>query len=121
MNLEDAVNGMLDAREKLRSKEGINNPMYMSEHMDRLAQYTGAVEERLADYEEAYEAERYGKYLEYAKTMSATAADNQSKAETNHTYAQNTKLSRLVASSWKIVSEKQSRFNHLTSQVIGQK
>lgn len=120
MKLEDAVNGMLDAREKLRSKEGINNPMYMSEHMDRLAQYTGAVEEHLADLEEKYEKERYSRYLEYSKTLSATAADNKSKAEVHHEYAQRVKLTRLVSSSWRIVSEKQSRFNHLSSEIVGQ-
>lgn len=116
MGLDDEIKNMLDARAQLRSNAGISDPMFMSKWMDVLAQATGAVEEHLADLEKQYEEKRTKLYLSYVKTSSVTAAENNSKAETGSLSANIKRLTRLVGSSWKIVSEKQSRFNHLTSE-----
>lgn len=113
MDLEEAIKGMLDARKNLRSQQGINDPNYMSTQMDRLAQYTGAVEEHLADLEKEYEEQRTTLYMKLSKEVSATQAENESKAQVGTLSADMKRLTRLVNSSWKIVGEKQSRINHL--------
>src|SRR5438309_5241641 len=77
MDLDKALKGMLDAQGKLRSTQGVNNPVFMSEQMRRLSQYTGAVEERLAEHERDLEtdyASRLHKYMIEEK-MKVTQAE----------------------------------------------
>lgn len=118
MKLEDAVKGVLDAENNLRSREGINNPSFVSEHMQRLSQYLGSVEEHLAQYEKDYElqqAELLKKYL-IELEMPITKAEKMVKIELAVTKGQIAYLSRIVSSGWRQVSTAQSRINHLVAE-----
>ena len=117
MELEEAVKGMLKTRELLQSKAGINNPVFISENMQRLTQYTGAVEVHLADLEEQLENEEMQKFLSYKNQgMSVNMSETLAKQEVGSHKGEIAKLSRLVKSSWAIISTAQSRWNHLNTE-----
>lgn len=120
--IETAIEGMMDAQEKLRSDQGINSPVYMSKMMMRLAQYTGAVEEYLAQYEKDYEIKQSQLLKRFLVTegASATQAEKRVKIELGELKGQITYLSRIVSSAWKQVSTIQSRWNHLQKENAGQ-
>lgn len=118
MELDVALKGMFDAENALRSKMGVNNPTFMSEQMMRLSQYTGAVEEKLADHEKEYEiklAVQLKKYMLDEK-MKPTPAEARAKMDLGETKGQIAYLSRLVSSAWKQVGVIQSRINHLARE-----
>lgn len=122
MNLSDALEGMFDAEKALRSVEGVNNPIYMSKHMMRLSQYTGAVEERLAEHERDYE-ERYAVELKERMIdagMKVTQAEREVDIELSSLKGQIKYLTRLVGSAWRQVGVIQSRINHLVKEATTQ-
>lgn len=118
MKLEDAVKGMMNAREKLRSKQGVADPHFISEQMQRLAQYTGAVEETLAELEKQLEVVEARKFTHYTKEegMSVNQAEILAKQEVGNLKGEIAKLKRYVNSSWQIVGVSQSRWNHLSHE-----
>ncbi len=120
MELKDAITGMLDARKCLRSRQGVTDPVYISEQMQRLAQYTGAVEEHLGQLEEAIEVMMTTKFINEAKNSSVNQAEKKARFETGETKGQIAKLKRYVNSSWSLVSTAQSRWNHLQKDIAGQ-
>lgn len=115
MDLDKAIEGMLDAEKKLRTAQGINNPVTMSEQMMRLSQYLGAVEEHLANYERDYEVSLAQNLhrLMILEGMKPTPAEARAKMELGETKGQIVYLSRLVTSGWRQVGVIQSRINHL--------
>lgn len=117
MDLEVATKGMMDAREALRSTRGVTDPFYISEQMQRLTQYTGAVEETLAEKEEELEVLEMNKFIHYTKTegKSVNQAEILSKQEVGELKGEIAKLKRYVNSSWQIIGVAQSRFNHLAA------
>ena len=118
MDIETALKGMMDAKRRLESRDSINIPTVLSENMDRLATYTSAVEEHLADLEEALEVLESKKWIDAVKDgKSPSAADTISKRETSKQRGEVKRLTRLVASSWKLVGVKQSRWNHLNAEM----
>lgn len=117
MKLDVAVKLMLDTRENLRSPQGINNPTYISEQMQRLTQATAAVEEHLADLEHDFELKEEGTFQQYLKDKSVNMADTLTRKQLGEERGQIKKLTRFVNSSWKIVSVAQSRINHLTVEM----
>jgi hypothetical protein len=122
MTLDIAIKTMLDAQSKLRTKEGINSPPFMSEQMMRLAQATGAAEVHLAELEKDYEiqvARQLHRFL-VTEGTSATNAEKRVKIELGEKKGQLTYLSRLVSSAWKQISTIQSRYNHLQKESVGQ-
>lgn len=122
MNLQDAVSGMIDAQTKLRSREGVGSPDFMSEQMSRLAQYTSAAETHLAEYEKAYEegvAKKLHKYL-IEQGIAVTKAEKLVKIDLGEQKAQIVYLTRIIGSAWKTVSVVQSRHNHLSKSNAGQ-
>ena len=121
MDINEAVTGMLDARAQLRTRKGINDPFFISEQMQRLAQYTGAVEEHLAEVEEQQEIEEEQAFRKYsAEGKSVNAAQDAAKYDTAKLKGEIKKLKRYVGSSWSIVGVAQSRFNHLQKDTVGQ-
>ena len=122
MGLEEAINGLLKTREALRSTRGITDPNFISEQMQRLAQYTGAVEEHLANYEEQLEEKEMDlfKHQTNVQGKSINQAEIITRMETGDLKGQVAKLKRYVNSSWQIVGVAQSRFNHLQKQTTGQ-
>lgn len=121
MLLTTALTGMLEARNALQQPEGISNPTYISEQTQRLAQYTGAVEEVLAEDEADIirkESAQFKKYLDEKK--SPNMATNLLKFDYTQEKAEIAKLSRLTNSSWKIISVSQSRVKHLIAEATNQ-
>jgi hypothetical protein len=115
VNLEVALRGVFDAEEKLRSSQGVNSPVFMSENMMRLSSYAGAVEEQLAEYEKDFEmqsAHELRKRL-LDKGMKVTQAEREVDIVLAEQKGQIKYLTRIVASAWKQVGTTQSRFNHL--------
>ena len=121
MLLATSMKGMLEAREALQKPEGISLPSYISEHTQRLAQYTGAVEEVLAEDEADLvkkESDKFKAYMDEKK--SANMASNLLKYDFTEERAQIIKLTRLCNSSWKIISVAQSRVKHLIAEANNQ-
>lgn len=117
MDINTAITGLLDARNQLRSKRGVSDPTFISEQMMRLTQFTGAVEEHLAVYEEELEVaemQEFDKQLTQGKSvnMSETLA----KQKVGSLKGKIAYLKRLVNSSWSIIGVAQSRFNHLNRE-----
>lgn len=115
MDLQKAIEGMLDAESKLRTPRGINNPTTMSEQMMRLSQYLGAVEEHLAVYERDYETNLAIALKRYMleQNMKPTPAEARAKMDLGEVKGQVAYLGRLVSSGWRQVGVIQSRINHL--------
>lgn len=121
MDLQQSVTLMLDARAKLRTKQGVSDPSYISTEMMRLAQATGAVEEHLAELEEQIEIQEADIFQGWLKDgKSINQAEMLAKQEVGVLKGQIAKLKRYVNSSWAIVGVAQSRFNHLQKQNTGQ-
>lgn len=121
MDLQKAVKGMMDARASLRSRQGITDPIFISEQMQRLTQYTGAVEEHLAKLEEELELQEMNKFVKYTEEGESTnTAQIKTRYEVGAVKGQVAKLKRYVNSSWQIVSVAQSRWNHLSKGTVGQ-
>lgn len=114
MNLDEALKGLLKTREALQSKQGVTNPVFISENMQRLAQYVGAVEVYLADLESELENLEMTKFLAHLKEgKSVNMSETLTKQEVGSHKGEIAKLSRLVKSSWSIIGTAQSRWNHL--------
>lgn len=118
MDLETALKGMLDAENSLRSKEGVNNPVFMSENMMRLSQYAGAVEEHLAQCEKDFETQ-YAHELKiriFREGVKITQAEREIDIKLAELKGQIKYLTRLVASAWKQTNIIQSRIQHLIKE-----
>lgn len=122
MDLDKAIDGMMATRAALRSKEGVSDPNFISENMQRLAQYVGAVEEHLAKLEEEIEVAEMQHFMLYTKEESRSVAQayTLAKKDVGELRGQIQKLKRYVNSSWQIVGVAQSRFNHLSKGIAGQ-
>lgn len=123
MLLATSLKGMLESRDALQKTEGISNPTYISEHTQRLAQYTGAVEEVLAEDEADLVHKTAAKFKEYMsgdKPKSANMAGELLKYDFTDERAEIVKLTRLCNSSWKIISVSQSRVKHLIAEATNQ-
>jgi len=117
MNLDEAVGHMLRVRGDLRSKRGVTDPLFISENMQRLTQYTGAVEEHLAVLEEELDLQEMHIFTGYMKQgKSASAAETLTRFEVGETKGSVARIKRLVNSSWSIIKTSQSRYNHLSEE-----
>lgn len=122
MELETAIDSMMKTRAALRSTRGVNDPTFISEQMQRLTQYTGAVEEHLGELEEKLEVDEMARFIHYTKQegKSVNQAEILAKQEVGEVKGQVAKLKRYVNGSWQIVGVAQSRFNHLQKSTAGQ-
>lgn len=117
MTLEVAVKGLLTVRSDMRTKQGVTDPLFISEQMQRLAQYTSSVEEHLGALEEDQDNMKlvaFHKYLNEGRSVNM--AETLSRKEFGSHEGEIAKLSRLVKSSWALISTSQSRINHLVSE-----
>lgn len=118
MELDKALNGMLDAEAALRSQQGISNPVLMSTQMMRLSTYISAVETHLAELERDFELD-YASELKVRlidAQMKVTQAEREVDIELAETKGQIKYLTRLVKSAWSQVGVIQSRIKHLTTE-----
>lgn len=121
MLLPTALKEMMEARDKLQAPEGVSLPTFISEQIQRLAQYTGAVEETLASMEAELIRSEAKKFREYMKDDKSTnMATNLLKFDFTEDRAEIAKLTRLVNSSWKIIGVSQSRIKHLIAEATNQ-
>lgn len=122
MKLEEAVKIANDAKDKLRSRDGVNNPDVMSREMSRLAQANAAIEEHLAGYEKDFERDEADRTYHYLITQGkkVTEAERLVTIDLASSKGEIKFLSRIVASNWRLVGTIQSRHNHLTKHTAGQ-
>ena len=119
MELQEAIKGMLATRAALRSKQGVSDPNFISENMQRLAQYTAAIDVILGDLEEEHESNMTRKFVMYTNgedAISVGQAETKARFETGITKGEIAKLKRYVNSAWQLVGVAQSRWNHLNSE-----
>lgn len=117
MDLETAIKGMLDARNQLRNKRGVSDGTFISEQMMRLTQYTGAVEEHLAVFEEELEVAEMKEFdSQLTQGKSVNMSETLAKQKVGSLKGKIAYLKRLVNSSWSIIGVAQSRFNHLNAE-----
>jgi hypothetical protein len=119
MELNDALDKMLKVESSLRAP-GINSdPAGLSVRMSKLSQYTGAVEEKLAEYEKDLEVKYATQLKVYLldNKMKVTEAERHVDMDLAELKGQVKYLGRLVASSWKQVGVIQSRINHLVREM----
>lgn len=117
MLVSTAIQGMLDARKQLQSAEGVSMPVFISEQIQKLAQYAGAIEETLAKDESELikkESKRFKEYMESGK--SANMAGELLRHEFAEERAEIAELTRYANSSWKIIGVAQSRIKHLIAE-----
>lgn len=121
MDIETALKGMNNAKRKLESRDAINIPTILSEHTDRLATYTSAVEEHLAELEKELTILESDKWQEAIRDgKSPSAADTIAKHEVAKEKGEVRRLTRMVKSAWSLVDMKRSRYNHITQEMRGQ-
>lgn len=117
MELDVAITGLLDARNKLRGTRGVSDPTFISEQMMRLTQYTGAVEEHLALFEEELEIAEMREFdNQLTQGKSVNMSETLAKQKVGSQKGKIAYLKRLVNSSWSIIGVSQSRFNHLNTE-----
>jgi hypothetical protein len=117
MDINTAITGLLDARNQLRSKRGVSDPTFISEQMMRLTQFTGAVEEHLAVYEEELEVAEMQEFdNQLTQGKSVNMSETLAKQKVGSLKGKIAYLKRLVNSSWSIIGVAQSRFNHLNRE-----
>jgi len=121
MLLSTALKGMTRHREALLEVGGASNPSLISENTHRLAQYIAVAEEKLADLEEELEIKESDSFNQHIKEgKSVNAAKESVRREFTRERAQIIKVTRLVSSGWKLVSESQSRVKHLIAEANSQ-
>lgn len=121
MKKEDALKGLLKERDALRQIEGVFSPTYISEHMQRLAQYVSIMEEKIGQDEERLdkkEADLFAKYIKQGKSVNA--AQNTIKYELAAERAEISKINKLISTSWKHIGVAQSRIKHLIAEANNQ-
>lgn len=119
MKLDDALEGMLDAREQLLKREALHNPTIISEQTYRLGQYTAEVERFLGEAEKEYEIKWAREYNLAIVKLAATAAKQKADVECAENKGNIKELTRLVGSSWKIHTGNMARWNHLQAEMKG--
>lgn len=118
--LQQALEGIKKHREALREGSA-SNPSYISEQTYLLAQYIAMAEDVLSDLESDLskrEAVSFDNHIAGGK--SANAAKESLKREFVDDRAKIVKVTRLVSSGWKLVSENQSRVKHLIAEANNQ-
>lgn len=121
ITLDEAVTGMLESQDKLRTPAAKEQPAYLSEQFYRLGQFTAAIEYHLALLEEQYEHDESVVLHEAirVKKMSATAAEKEVKIELGDIEGKIKYLKRITDASWSLHMGAISRHKHLTMEVNG--
>lgn len=121
LSLEEAVKGMLDAQNNLRTNQAKEIPAYLSEQFYRLGQFTAAVEYHLALAEQEYEKDEADilRRCMITNKMSATAAEKHVKIELGEREGQIKYLTRITKAAWSQHMGAMARFNHLTKEMAG--
>lgn len=121
MTLEAAIEGMLDAQEKLRQPVAKTSPSIISEQYYRLAQFTSAVEYHLGKLEEDYERDEAKTLKKYMidEGKSATAAEKFVKMEMGDREGKIKFLTRITSAAWRQHMGAMGRVNNLSNEMKG--
>ena len=98
-----------------------SSPSYISEHTYRLAQYIALAEDALSELEASLakkESDSFAKYITQGK--SPNAAKELLRRDFIDEKSEISKVTRLISSGWKLVSENQSRVKHLIAEATNQ-
>lgn len=121
MLLSTALKGITKHREALFEIGSASNPSQISEHTHRLTQYIAVAEEKLSDLESELEINESKSFHEHISTgKSVNAAKESIRREFPRERAEIIKTTRLISSSWRLVSECQSRVKHLIAEANNQ-
>lgn len=117
MKIDTAISGMMQAREALQESESLSSPTHISDNMYRLAQFVSAVEEGLGTLEEdleVKEAQFFKEMTDAGNSVNATQVSMKYEFAKDRAYIN--KITRLVSSSWKLISASQSRIKNLVEE-----
>ena len=117
MKIDTAISGMMQAREALQESESLSSPTHISDNMYRLAQFVSAVEEGLGTLEEdleVKEAQFFKQMTDAGNSVNATQVSMKYEFAKDRAYIN--KITRLVSSSWKLISASQSRIKNLVEE-----
>lgn len=117
MNIDVALKGVYRARQALQESESLSSPTHISDSMYQLAQYVSAVEEGLGELEEDLEikeAQFFKQMTDAGNSVNATQVSMKYEFAKDRAYI--TKITRLVSSSWKLISASQSRIKNLVEE-----
>ena len=117
MNIDTAISGMMQARGALQEAESLSAPTHISDNMYRLAQYVSAVEEGLGTLEEDLEVKEsvfFKEMTDAGNSVNATQVSMKYEFAKDRAYIN--KITRLVSSSWKLISASQSRIKNLVEE-----
>jgi len=117
MELEKSIKIMLETQDNFATRRGVEDPDYISQQMQILANATALVERELAGFERSYEitlGKKLGEYI--AGGSSASASESRVRSELAKEKGEVKYLTRIVGSAWRQVGVAQSRHNHLTRE-----
>lgn len=117
MKIDTAISGMMQAREALQESESLSSPTHISDNMYRLAQFVSAVEEGLGTLEEDLEVKEsifFKEMTDAGNSVNATQVSMKYEFAKDRAYIN--KITRLVSSSWKLISASQSRIKNLVEE-----
>ena len=117
MKIDTAISGMMQARGALQESESLSSPTHISDNMYRLAQYVSAVEEGLGTLEEDLEVKEsvfFKEMTDAGNSVNATQVSMKYEFAKDRAYIN--KITRLVSSSWKLISASQSRIKNLVEE-----
>ncbi len=117
MDIHAAISGMMQARGALQESESLSSPTHISDNMYRLAQYVSAVEEGLGTLEEDLEVKEsifFKEMTDAGNSVNATQVSMKYEFAKDRAYIN--KITRLVSSSWKLISASQSRIKNLVEE-----
>ena len=117
MKIDTAISGMMQSREALQESESLSPPTHISDNMYRLAQFVSAVEEGLGTLEEdleVKEAQFFKEMTDAGNSVNATQVSMKYEFAKDRAYIN--KITRLVSSSWKLISASQSRIKNLVEE-----
>lgn len=115
MELDVAIKGYADARERLQGKW--TSPVALSDLAVKIALYGTYIGDHLGDYKAAYETKRAKTYFEAIKSeKSATASENEARSQNAEYHAQIQRLETVYKSLNNLVSVIQSRLRVLEAE-----
>ena len=118
MELDVAVKGIISVRKRITKEWG--NPVNLSDLANKLANYNAYLGDHLGELEEERESKRGKQYMHYLKQgLSATAAENNSRAETAELHGQILKLRLMHRDAETQISMIQSRLKVLENKLRG--
>lgn len=114
MDIQTAVKGYFDTRERLQSQW--DNKDAIADTLFKLATYLTYISDELGNLKEQYELQRASKYLNYIKTNSDNKSQNLARTDLADIKGQIEKLEIMNKSGWSLVNTGQTRLKNLNDE-----